>query len=1385
MNASLRFRTSSVLALCIMALHTLPAQAEQPYSGVTLDFHADDTDFLDDREGSVTLLLFPDLAIEQARVRFEVEYGDAQVVDPVGVELGTLTPGESYVVDAMIRLTGLGKVSIRADITGVYADSQREYGESKVLYLVSSGESIESGTIDFMPLQLELLQRSRLKGLLTKSSYEAERRQVLYGGATTDARIERGIETKGLATITVRGMIFWTDVSGNTHDANLVVVELHDANGTDNPIAVTNASLRGGVYSFFGVTGLAEGRDLFIRAKSTSSAVSVKATIPRDPYAIDSETMTGIMPGDSLTLDLTANNVAANNRAFAVHEGLIRAAEYVGKFATLPPVPALFPVANDDFRAAAFGLPTHINLTNSNWAFWDVSGHEYAHYYQHELMLSASPGGQHSIFENLAERLGKDNGTKLAWGEGYATYLAISGQVANALSDLGIDGVGDTVWSRANSSGSTARISLESGAVISSKGEDNELAVARILWDLHDQISDSGDGIGLTDVGVNDIIVNSKPTTLSTFWAALTASATPTDIDAYGKIFAEHKVAPKTVSVTPPANSTPPKLAWEAQGGGPSFQNNKFFVKFYTHDLAELIFTSPETVFTDYTPSTSDWNSITSRGPLVKWNVEGSNRSPSETGPYQSFAQTIGTAALAFVIDDTESMREEIEGVKAAFEEFIVALPAIGGPIINLITFKDDVVSRLVSNDPTELRTAVQALSATGGDDCPEASIEALSLAGDHIEGGGRILFATDADGHFGASVRVAILKLLARGIRVDVLLTGSCDGSLKTAGACNTQDCIDNFQISKTPADCLEPECFDLIPPDAEPFSVEAVTAYSAIAAATGGVFATIPEVNLADPTSFFNIATNVMFGLIQPSITDSNPRVVFQGATMDIVLTGASTNFNETSQVFAAGTDITVNSTETLSPTSLRVNLTLANDAALTFRDLTVTTSFGKGTAVEMATGVGVIEVEMPPPTPVIVGTFPSVGIRGETLDVTVSGVNTHFDDTSRFTIGPLRDEFTVNSFTALSATEGVANITIPDDADLGTQPVKVFTASISEGTTEAFPVSFVTVDGALLGSIVRITSVTPPVSPPGTTVTLTLTGQNTTFQDGVTTVAISGDGISVGTVLVASATTLTVDIIIDPTAPFGFRDLFVTTGDETASALNGFQVGAGPPIANAGADQLVVSTGPSVSVTLDGSMSSVSEGSIAAFHWSGTPDPNDVEMPTLSLAPGEHTFSLVIEDDSGVMSEPDEVVITVNGAPVADAGTDIEVEAENGMATVTLDGTASADPSKSIVSFVWTGSPDPDDVASPTLTLSLGEYVFTLVVMDDQGATSASDTVRVSVVTQATPPPEPQCGAGPTELSRAGRLGDLMLLFTLILILSAQSRNPSTTRVTTSDR
>ncbi len=196
--------------------------------------------------------------------------------------------------------------------------------------------------------------------------------------------------------------------------------------------------------------------------------------------------------------------------------------------------------------------------------------------------------------------------------------------------------------------------------------------------------------------------------------------------------------------------------------------------------------------------------------------------------------------------------------------------------------------------------------------------------------------------------------------------------------------------------------------------------------------------------------------------------------------------------------------------------------------------------------------------------------------------------------------------------------------------------------------------------------------------------------------------------------------------------------------------------PPTANAGPDQNVTDSDGNGTqpITLDGSMSTDSDGNIILYRW--TEGANVLASSTLAtsnvvLPVGVHTIQLTVTDNNNATAS-DTVVVTVNPRPnqppTANAGADQAVTDTDGSGSepVSLDGSLSSDPDGSITNYTWmegattlsTGSTAPANVS-----LAIGAHTLTLIVTDNNNAT-ATDTVVVTVNPRPNQPPTANAGA-----------------------------------------
>jgi len=180
---------------------------------------------------------------------------------------------------------------------------------------------------------------------------------------------------------------------------------------------------------------------------------------------------------------------------------------------------------------------------------------------------------------------------------------------------------------------------------------------------------------------------------------------------------------------------------------------------------------------------------------------------------------------------------------------------------------------------------------------------------------------------------------------------------------------------------------------------------------------------------------------------------------------------------------------------------------------------------------------------------------------------------------------------------------------------------------------------------------------------------------------------------------------------------------------------------PIADAGDDHDAALVGEAV--ILDGTGSDDPDGDELTFAWSLDPPDgstaalDDATSATPTFVPDRHgTYvARLTVDDGRTQSDEDEVrIVTVNRPPVANAGPDLSVRADD---EAVLDGSASSDPDGDELTYSWALVDAPEgsaatiaDDASEQASLVpdvLGDYTVELTVSD--GDLSATDTAIVT--------------------------------------------------------
>ena len=515
----------------------------------------------------------------------------------------------------------------------------------------------------------------------------------------------------------------------------------------------------------------------------------------------------------------------------------------------------------------------------------------------------------------------------------------------------------------------------------------------------------------------------------------------------------------------------------------------------------------------------------------------------------------------SFVIDDTGSMSNEIGAVRSGLLRFIDSLRASleegeAAPLMQLITFKDNVTHRITTSNLDEMYAAVSGLRATGGDDTPEYSNHAIAQAVRNIGTNGTILFATDAESHAGVNMNNVLAEARSKGVRINSIISGSV--SSYSGGG---------YSYAATPAlmmtasaDAASGEEEDI----SDPFGDSAETAGSiSVDGTTSGIinygdnrYDWMKVYLKKDYTYSFALDTVDNKQAFLNLYSTDGKTAIDEGEAGDIIYfspTTSGTYYLRTRAFDYEDTSYTLNVMQTGEPST--IGTTLESFSILStytggVYEVRSEVKSGDTTGYEaiiynsLASTLGAA----------VISCGPYSAQKGSTLDVVISGYGTNWKSGETEVVFD-SDKISTLSVTVISPTQLSATIQISSECSNG-----AYDCSVSTGTEKADGLDVLTVKNA--SSSPSLVSVVSAGFVQGGDFIATIRGNNTTWTED--SVVSMGQNITISSVEFVSTNELKVHGFIAEDASIGFRTVSVKTDGNSQTLSHAFFVDEKAPTA-----------------------------------------------------------------------------------------------------------------------------------------------------------------------------------------------------------------------------
>jgi hypothetical protein len=628
----------------------------------------------DDVTGTVTA----HANLSSVRVQLVTE-GDAQLLGASTLDLGPAGKEGTLTFHASVRYGTTGRGALLAHVVAQDL-GQQTLERNEGLYAVPSHGAVITAMGDYLLAANKAVSMDRLKGVVDATTLLQEQKalntlevsHVMPSGAIAPgpsvpaaafaalrpavtaedatSRVQRSVSSSGqlsvdaaTATVTVHGTVLWTDENGNTHPAYGMTVQVRDDELIGSDLVTDGLVDQNGNYSFTVDNDdgpLQGGRDIFVRILTANGAVTLEPMGGGGPYQAESSIHNDVADGADIQEDFVAANTGTGPAA-----GLCNGATWVATYAAILNGSSFLSQLRLEWPGATGSANyngSRINLRPGDRWDWDVMFHEYGHYVMDTFDFEDNPGGPHNIGDCISDvHSSKDEGTRMAWGEGWPTFFGTTGQQKLNLAALNVPRVGDVSYTDTGESNFTYSLETNSAPPSSGDsnglGEDNEIAVQRVMWDLQDTPADSRDKVTVSDQTLFDKVNAADPHTLSQAWAALRSGLSNADDLAYGAITTDHQIGP---ALTLPANNATVGVAsanfsWQKYVGCSStYDGDNFDLVFYNAATKAKLLTIPGLTTTSASLTAPQVATLIASSHNLLWAVEGRNTASPATGPY-------------------------------------------------------------------------------------------------------------------------------------------------------------------------------------------------------------------------------------------------------------------------------------------------------------------------------------------------------------------------------------------------------------------------------------------------------------------------------------------------------------------------------------------------------------------------------------------------------------------------------------------------------------------------------------------------------------------------------------------------------------------------------